>query len=598
MPEVRCPDVHQIPDPMHEVALPTNGTTSTEAFRPLIVSPDQADALRREAINLPSLTLTPRQLCDIELLLNGGFSPLRGFLTKAEYEGVVSTMRLPNGSLWPMPITLDVDDATAESIEQGARLALRDQTGLLIAIMTVRDLWKPDKEWEAEHVFRTTSHAHPGVAYLMHSAGSWYVGGELAGIDLPIHYDFRELRRTPESLRAHFREIGASSIVAFQTRNPMHRAHKELTDRAAEAIGGHLLIHPVVGMTKPGDVDHFTRVRCYRQLLKYYPEGRATLSLLPLAMRMAGPREALWHAIIRRNYGCTHFIIGRDHAGPGSDGEGNPFYGPYEAQELVARYGAEIGIEVVPFKMMVYVPAADAYKAIDEVEEGEETLSISGTELRRRLSSGEEIPAWFSFPEVVRELRRIYPARRDQGFTVFFTGLSGSGKSTIANVLQTRILELTGRPITMLDGDVVRTHLSKGLGFSREDRSANIRRIGYVAGEITRHGGIAICAPIAPYESDRQANRNFISAGGGYIEVFVDTPLEVCESRDVKGLYAKARAGLIKEFTGIDDPYEVPKNPEIVCRTAEESLEECVEKIVDYLVSEGYLEREPAAVEA
>jgi len=558
----------------------------------LIVPETQREELKEKALALPSLTLTPRQLCDVELLLNGGFSPLRGFLNRADYDRVVEEMRLQNGLLWPIPVTLDVPESVARTLNPSDSIALRDPTGLLLAIMHVEDVWQPDKTREAQQVFGTTSTEHPAVAYLMHEAGDYYVGGTLQGVQLPVHYDFKELRHTPAQLRAEFERRGWERVVAFQTRNPMHRAHKELTDRAAEEVGGHLLIHPVVGMTKPGDIDYYTRVRCYRKLLKYYPKDRAMLSLLPLAMRMGGPREALWHAIIRKNYGCTHLIIGRDHAGPGKDSSGRPFYGPYDAQELVQDYEEELGIGVIPFKMMVYVPDEDRYKPIDEVQPGERTLDISGTELRRRLAEGEEIPAWFSYPEVVAELRRTHPPRHQQGFTVFFTGLSGSGKSTIANALMTRLLELTGRPVTLLDGDVVRTHLSKGLGFSKEDRSTNVRRIGYVASEITKHRGIAICAPIAPYEADRQYNRKLISSFGGYIEVFVDTPLEVCEQRDVKGLYAKARAGLLTGFTGIDDPYEPPRNPEIICRTAEESVEQCVEKILDYLYREGYLRRE------
>lgn len=555
----------------------------------LLVSEDRAAEIKQEAVKYPSIMLTERQLCDLELLLNGGFSPLRGFLNRDDYERVVTEMRLANGLLWPMPITLDVSEQVARHLEPGQRAALRDQTGLLLAILTIGDIWKPEKEKEAELVFGTLNEEHPAVAYLMNEAGEYYVGGTLEGLQLPKYYDFQELRRTPRELRKMFEERGWTKVVAFQTRNPMHRAHKELTDRAAEEVGGHLLIHPVVGMTKPGDIDYFTRVRCYKQLMKYYPEDRATISLLPLAMRMGGPREALWHAIIRKNYGCTHLIVGRDHAGPGSDSTGKPFYGPYDAQELVLAHKDELGMDFKPFKMMVYLPNEDIYKPVDEVQPGERTLSISGTELRRRLQEGEEIPEWFTYPEVVEELRKTHPPKHKQGFTVFFTGLSGSGKSTIANALMIKLLERTGRSVTLLDGDVVRTHLSKGLGFSKEDRSTNVQRIGYVASEITKHGGIAICAPIAPYEADRKANRDLISRYGGYFEVFVDTPIEVCEQRDVKGLYAKARAGLVKGFTGIDDPYEPPKNGAIVCKSAEESIEESVNKIIAALEEQHYL---------
>ena len=512
-------------------------------------------------------------------------------MSKEDYDNVLDNMRLADGTLWPMPITLDVDEETAGAHNAGDKIALRDQTGLLVAVLTVSDVWQPNKENEAEKAFGTQDKKHPAVAYLFDQAGDYYIGGAIEGIAMPIHYDFLELRKTPAQLRAEFEEKGADRVVAFQTRNPMHRAHKELTDRAAEGIGGHLLIHPVVGMTKPGDIDYFTRVRCYKKLIQHYPENRAMLSLLPLAMRMAGPREALWHAIIRKNHGCTHLVVGRDHAGPGNDSNGNPIYGPYDAQELVTKYQDELGIEMVPFRLMVYAPAIDGYKPIDEVEEGEETLNISGTELRRRLAEGEDIPDWFSYTEVVQELRKTHPAKDQQGVTVFFTGLSGSGKSTIANALMTKLLEVTSRPVTLLDGDVVRTHLSKGLGFSAEDRSINVQRIGYVASEITKHRGIAICAPIAPYAADRKVNEDLIKSFGGYIEVFVDAPLAVVEERDTKGLYAKARAGLIKGFTGIDDPYEAPENADVVCKTADESIEESANKVLNKLFELGYLEK-------
>ncbi len=550
-----------------------------------------ANAAREAAHDLPSIALSDRQLCDIELILNGGFSPLTGFLTEADYDGVVENMRLQDGTLWPMPITLDTDEETAQGLSEGDRVALRDKTGLLLAIMTVESNWKPNKEREAKEVFGTTDKAHPAVAYLMDEAGDYYLGGKLEGVQLPKHYDYQELRNTPAELRERFEEMGVNNVVAFQTRNPMHRAHKELTDRAAEEIGGKLLIHPVVGMTKPGDVDYFTRVRCYRHLLNHYPDNRAMLSLLPLAMRMAGPREAVWHGIIRKNYGCTHLVVGRDHAGPGNGSDGEPIYGPYDAQELFQKHQDEIGVEMVPFRLMVYVPEDDAYIPIDEAkEQGKEFEMISGTQLRQMLADGDPIPEWFTYPEVEQELRATQPPKEKQGFTVFFTGLSGSGKSTIANAVVTRLLEFGGgRAVTLLDGDVVRTNLSKGLGFSREDRSTNVRRIGYVASEVTKHGGIAVCAPIAPYEADRRANRQAIEEGGGYVEVFVSTPLEVCEERDVKGLYAKARAGIIKEFTGISDPYEAPTDAEIDLPTQDMTVGEAADHVIERLTEMGYL---------
>jgi len=427
------------------------------------------------------------------------------------------------------------------------------------------------------------------VNYLFNTAGSHYVGGILEGVELPTHYDFHDLRRTPAQLRAWLSEHGWESLVAFQTRNPMHRAHVELTTRAAEATGGHLLIHPVVGMTKPGDVDHYTRVRVYKKIIDRYPANTATLSLLPLAMRMGGPREAVWHAIIRKNHGVTHFIVGRDHAGPGSDSTGEPFYGPYDAQELLTEYQEEIGVKMVPFKLMVYVPADGIYEPIDELTEGTDFLSISGTELRDKLASGDEIPDWFTYPEVVEELRRTSKPRDRQGYTVFFTGLSGSGKSTVANALMVKLLEEGGRTVTLLDGDLVRKNLSKGLTFSKEDRDANVMRIGYVASEITKAGGAAICAPIAPYEAARAVNRAAISSEGGYVLVHVSTPLEVCEARDTKGLYAKARAGIIPEFTGISDPYEAPEDAEIDLDTTDITVEEAADVVYDYLVEHGYV---------
>lgn len=423
----------------------------------------------------------------------------------------------------------------------------------------------------------------------MKNTHPWYVGGRLEGIQLPVHYDFRALRLTPAELRAEFMRLGWRRIVAFQTRNPMHRAHQELTLRASKEVEANLLIHPSVGMTKPGDVEYYVRVRCYQSLLSRYPKDTVRLSLLPLAMRMGGPREAVWHAIIRKNYGCSHLIVGRDHAGPGVDENGKPFYGPYEAQELLGKHQAELGVTMVPFSMMVYLADQDTYVPDNEVPQGAATLNISGTELRRRLSEGREIPSWFTFPDVAEELQRNYPPRHRQGFTVLFTGLSGSGKSTIANVLRVRFLEMGGRPVTLLDGDIVRKHLSSELGFSREHRDINIRRIGFVASEITKNGGIAICAPIAPYDSIRKEVRAMVQPNGGFILVHLSTSLEVCESRDRKGLYAKARAGLVKQFTGVSDPYEVPTDADVVIDTSNLTPEEAAHEIFLHLEKKGFI---------
>jgi len=555
----------------------------------LVVGEGRQAELKEASRLWPSWDLTARQLCDLELLLNGGFSPLDGFMRRADYDTVLKDMRLANGAIWPMPITLDVTEAFAEQLKAGTTIALRDTEGVMLAALQVEDVWRPDREAEASAVFGTTNREHPGVAYLLDKSNPVYVGGRLEGLQLPLYYDFRALRCTPAEIRAEFSRRAWRRIVAFQTRNPMHRAHQELTLRAAKQANANLLIHPVVGMTKPGDVDHYTRVRVYQALLPTYPPNSAMLSLLPLAMRMGGPREAVWHAIIRKNYGCTHFIVGRDHAGPGKDSSGKPFYGPYDAQQLLSKHEQELGIAMVPFLQMLYVPELDSYFPEDAVPEGAKTIDISGTEQRRRLQRGIELPAWFTFPAVERELRRSSPPRARQGFVVFFTGLSGSGKSTIANVLLVKLLEMGGRPVTLLDGDLVRKNLSSELGFSKEHRDINIRRIGYVASEIAKHRGIAICAPIAPYDKTRKDVRALVSEHGAFILVHVATPLEVCEARDRKGLYAKARAGIVKEFTGISDPYEAPDDAELVIDTTDISPAEAAQQVLMYLEGEGFI---------
>ena len=555
----------------------------------LYLSAEAAETEKLAAREYASWDLTERQLCDIELLLNGAFSPLDGFLNREDYDSVVKSMRLSSGVLWPIPVTLDVSESFAASISTGDKLALRDLEGVIVATLEVGDIWTPDKKTEAKGVFGSNDEAHPAVHYLQNIAGPVYVGGRVSGIEEPTHYDFKHLRDGPAEMRDRFEKLGWRKVVAFQTRNPMHRAHQELTLRAARDVEANLLIHPVVGMTKPGDVDHFTRVRCYEHLLNRYPEQTTMLSLLPLAMRMGGPREAMWHAIIRKNYGCTHLIVGRDHAGPGKDSQGKDFYGAYDAQDLLRKHADELDITMVPFQLMVYAENRAQYVPIDETSDDDTVLNISGTELRRRLAEGLDIPEWFSFTDVVKELRRTHPPRHEQGFTVFFTGLSGSGKSTIANALMTKLMELGGRPVSLLDGDIVRKNLSSELGFSKEHRNLNIMRIGYVASEITKNRGIAICAPIAPYTSTRRIVRDMISPVGGFIEIHVATTLEVCEERDRKGLYAKARAGIIKEFTGISDPYEAPENAEMVIDTVAISPDLAAHRILVKLESMGYI---------
>ena len=568
---------------MHKLIEPHGGK-----LKELVVSPKRVAELKALSVELPSWDLTPRQMYDLELLMNGAFSPLEGFMGEDDYLSVVENMRLSDGTLWPIPVVLDVDQDFAKQITGGDHLVLRSPEGIALAVMHVEDLWEPDLAAEAERVYGTKDNAHPGVNYLMSHNNPVCLGGAIEGLELPDHYSFKEFRHTPAELREIFAGDGWDRVIAFQTRNPLHRAHFELTKQAQHKTGAKLLLHPAVGPTKPGDVEYQTRVRCYQLLIDKYPENTAVLSLLPLAMRMAGPREALWHAIIRKNYGCTHFIVGRDHAGAGKDAQGNSFYGPYDAQELVKKHESELGMEVVPFEEMVYVEETGQYLPSSEVPSGTKSLNLSGSELRERLQKGLPIPDWFSFPEVIEELRKAYPERARQGFTVFFTGLSGSGKSTLANALLAKLMEIGGRPVTLLDGDIVRKHLSSELTFSKEHRDLNIRRIGYVASEITKNNGIAICAPIAPYDQVRKDVREMISQYGGFILAHVSTPMEVCELRDRKGLYAKARAGLIKGFTGIDDPYEEPEDAELVIDTSGLTPGEAAQNIIDFLKEEGY----------
>ncbi len=546
--------------------------------------------LKEQANNYPSLQLTDRHLCDLELIMNGGFRPLSGFMSKNDYNSVIRDMRLSNGSLWPIPITLDVNDKFIAEIGNTSKITLRDKEGFVLAVLEIEDIWKPDLKLEAEYVFGTNDTKHPGVHYLLKTCEKNYIGGKIKKVLDPNHHDYRKLRHTPDDLKSIFKKKKWDQIIAFQTRNPLHKAHFELTTLAMKELNANLLIHPVVGMTKPGDVNHYTRTRCYQHIMSEYPENSAFLSLLPLAMRMGGPKETLLHAIIRKNYGCTHLIVGRDHAGPGLNSNNEPFYGPYEAQEMLKKYQDELGIKMVPFKFMVFLPKSGKYKAIDDVIEGEDYKTLSGTELRELLDEGKGIPEWFTFKSVAHELELSNPPLTKRGFTIFFTGLSGSGKSTLANGLVNRLLEEGSRPVTLLDGDIVRTHLSSELGFTKEHRSINIKRIGYVASEITKNGGIAICAPIAPYEQDRAYNRKIISKEGGYLEIFVNTPLQKCEERDSKGLYALAREGKIKEFTGVSDPYEEPTDSEIIINSSGENPEILVKKLYEKIVDMGFIE--------
>ncbi len=552
----------------------------------LLVSGEEREELLAHASTLPSIKINPRALHDLELLAIGAFSPLDRFMGKADYERVLRDMRLIDGTVFPLPITLTADPYELPSV--GEEIVLRNALNDVIAIMRLEEIFSWDPEKEAQLALGTNDSRHPMIPE-MARWGKVCVSGELKVINLPKYYDFIELRRTPAEVREELAAMGNDNVVAFQTRNPLHRIHEELTKRAAKQVGGSLLIHPVVGMTKPGDVSYYTRVRIYKALMeKYYDRSRTLLSLLPLAMRMAGPREALLHAIIRRNYGANHFIVGRDHAGPGNDSSGKPFYGPYDAQEMLTEYEDEIGVKMVPFQWLVYLPDEDRYVEVDKVPEGAKTQAISGTQVREEyLATGKLLPEWFTRPETAEILREMYPPKHRRGLCIWFTGLSGSGKSATAQVLMA-LLQERGRQATVLDGDVVRTHLSKGLGFSKEDRDTNILRIGFVAGEIVRHQGTAICSAISPYRAARNGARKMVG-NDNFIMVHMDTPLEVCEARDVKGLYAKARRGEIKGFTGGDDPYEAPIDPEITLVGDGVTPEDNARKIIDYLEGRGFL---------
>jgi len=555
----------------------------------LIVNEERATTLKEISLNLPDITLNDRQLCDLELLATGVFSPLDGFMTRSDYESVLDRMRLQTNVLWPIPICLGISDTTARTLEVGQSVTLRDHEGFLLAIMHIEDMWPVDREKEASLVYGTTDITHQGVKYLLSAVGDYYIGGKLEVLSPPLHFDFKQLRMTPQEIRRVYQKLKWKRILGFQTRNPIQRLQFEMTVKAMRQAKANLLLLPVTGMTKPGDFDHYTRVRCYRAVTRHYPPDSFLLNLLPLSMRLAGPREALLHAIIAKNYGCTHFVVGRDHASPGTDNAGNPFYESHAAQELAKEHSTDIGVTIIPFEELVYLPFEDEYRSSDQIPEGEQYISFSSSDIRERIRSGRRIPEWATFGEVVAELKKAYPSPDKQGFTLFLTGLSGAGKSTIAKVLYSRFLEMGDRPVTLLDGDIVRRNLSSQLSFSKEDRDTNVRRIGFVAGEITKNRGIAICAPIAPYNGTRAEIRNAIEDYGGFIEVHVSTPIKICEKRDRKGMYAKARAGLIKGFTGVDDPYEIPESPEVRIDTTDLTPDEAAQEILLFLGQKGYI---------
>ncbi len=550
---------------------------------------ERCSKLKEVAMNLKDVVLDDRQLCDFELIATGAFSPLDGFMTQADYEPVLDRMQLGNGIFWPLPVCLGVSETLARNLETGQSVAIRDPEGFLLAVMHVADIWPIDRKKEAKIILGTDNPSHPGVQFIHKIAGDFYIGGRLEVISAPLHFDFKQIRLTPREVRETYKKLGWHRIVGYQTSNPIHRPQFEMTVHAMRHAKANLLINAISGLTKPGDFDHYTRVRCYNKLVDNYPPNAMLLNLLPHTPRQAGPRDALLNAVIAKNYGCSHYIVGHGHANPYENKTRKAFFNDDELRDLVVKHAKQIDMNIIPFKEMVYLSFEDEYRFIDDVPEGTQTISLTQTEIRERIRTGRNIPHWSSFENVIQELRKSYPPPRRQGFTVFMTGLSGAGKSTIAKVIYSKFLEIGERPVTLLDGDIVRRNLSSELNFSKEHRDINIKRIGFVASEITKNRGIAICAPIAPYQTTRDEIRDIIESYGGFIEVHVSTPIEECEKRDRKGIYAKARAGLVKGLTGVDDPYEVPKHPEVRINTTDLTPDEAAQEILLFLSQKGYI---------
>ncbi len=562
---------------------------NTDDLVNLLTDDKRSALLKKLTSSMPDVILNDRQICDFELLATGVYTPLKGFMKQIDYESVLDRMRLETGELWPIPVCLDIPEILAVTLEVGQSVVLRDPEGFLLGIMEVEDIWPVDCEKEAFGIYGTADKKHPGVNYLFNRSGHYYIGGNVEALSLPIHSDFKQIRMTPFEVRNIFARLGWKRVVGFQTRQPIHRPQFEMTLQAMEKARANLLLLPVAGVTKPGDFDHYTRMRCYKKVASHYPPDSFVMSLLPLAMRMAGPRDALLHMIIGKNFGCTHFVIGHDHASPGKDSSGKPFYPYDDAIVFAEKASAEVGVKVISFEKMVYFPFEDEYRIEKDVPENGERISFSGTDIRNRIRSGKKIPDWATFPEVIDELKKSYPPPSEQGLTIFLTGLSGAGKSTIARVVYSRFMEIGNRPVTLLDGDIVRRNLSSELKFSREHRDINVRRIGFVAAEITKNRGVAICAPIAPYEKTRCEIRSSIEEYGGFFEIHVSTPIEECEKRDRKGMYAKARAGLLKGFTGVDDPYEIPVKPELRINTINLTPNEAAQEIMLFISQKGFI---------
>jgi len=556
-----------------------------------MLSQEESEQLKKEIPVNCNVTLTQRQLCDLEMILNGAMNPLNGFMGEADYSSVLENMSLSNSLMWALPVTLDISQQQLDAFDGATQIGLCDGEGFMLATMDISSVWKADKEKEALKIYTTKDRSHPGVKYLLTEVKEYYIGGEVKGMQLPMHYDFESLRHTPESLRNEFQKSGWDKVVAFHTSKPMHHIHYGITTDAAKSLGANLLIHPVSGVGKPGDLAYYSRVHCYQAIIKHYPRYLAALSLVPQAMRMAGPREAIHNMIVRQNYGCSHFIVGPEHASPpGVRSGGQRFYDMYSAQSMVEEFQNKLDIQMYRVEEMGYSISRGKYISCKTAQvEGDETHGFTEKDFNDALEHDQKVPDWYSYPDVISELSKVRLSRKHKGLTLFFTGLSGSGKSTLAKLVYARFIEQGDRPVTLLDGDVVRMNLSSELTFSKEHRDLNVKRIGYVASEITKNRGVAICAPIAPYETTRESVRSAIEEYGAFIEIHVATPLDTCEGRDRKGMYAKARKGIIKHFTGISDPYEEPVNPEIKIDTTGSTPMECAQKIMLYLFKEGYI---------
>jgi sulfate adenylyltransferase len=541
-------------------------------FAPLILMNELA--VKCTNFEIPNdITLDERNLNDLEMFFLGAFDPLQGYNTFENFNSIVTHGCLEDGTIWPIPFVLPVPEClltknnNSVSTHSNVFLNVRDVLGTIVARVSVVDCYKVNIDVYGQLLLETSDTNHPFMDYLHNNhRDSVYVGGNITPICPIKHFDFIQYRQNTKQVKDMIRHDHWDAVIGFQTRNPMHKSHFELTRQAVSEVQKELetsntssarvllLITPSCGVTQPGDIDSATRIRCYQKILPYYKDLYnidVKLVVLPLTMRMAGPKEALWHALIRQNFGCTHFIIGRDHAGPSClQKNGKSFYEPYAAHALLKSFATKLKIIPILSMNMVYVPDKKQYVQENLLPPNASYEQLSGTKFRTALQNREPIPEWFSFPTVLEELKKVYHPRYQQGFCIYFTGLPCSGKSTLAKAVSARLeeRESENRHVSILDADIVRLHLSRGLGYSKQDRSVNVQRIGYVASLITYHYGIVLVANIAPYAADRLSNRRLITnAGGGYIEVYVSTPLSICQTRDVKQHYKNARLGVLKQ---------------------------------------------------